>query len=90
MEILLFVIITPRLVSKCDFKKKKEKKKKGYVGDKNLFPSCFLCYVTDVILFYVTENAHIRIHHHFAGIDHGLPCARSTGKNLQLFIIFIR
>lgn len=40
----------------------------------------FSPFVTDVVLFYITENAHIRINHHSVGINHGLPCARSTGK----------
>lgn len=43
--------------------------------------------VADVILFYVTENAHIRIHHHSAGFDHGLPRSRSTGKLKNLCIL---
>ena len=44
--------------------------------------------VADVILFYVTENAHIRIHHHSVGFDHGLPRARSTGKLKTLCILY--
>lgn len=45
-----------------------------------LISTVFAVCVTDVILFHVTENAHIRIHYYSAGIDHGLPRARSTGK----------